>query len=49
MKKGKRKDMRKERDPIQSSYDCCWVEPECSDLCCGGVCCCQLEQMDLQG
>jgi hypothetical protein len=20
-------------------YDCCWYEPPCDHLCCGGVCC----------
>lgn len=31
---------KKAKAATAASYDCCWDEPSCYDLCCGGVCCC---------
>jgi len=40
MKKRTEKTNKKERERIASGlYDCCWYEPPCENLCCGGVCC----------
>jgi len=32
---------RKKSNTITSDlYDCCWYEPPCNQLCCGGICSC---------
>ena len=31
---------KKPKTATSDLYDCCWYEPSCDDLCCGGVCSC---------
>ena len=41
MEKRSREIKKKETKTAASGlYDCCWYEPPCNDLCCGGVCGC---------
>ncbi len=41
MEKTIRKSKRKEpKTAISDLYDCCWYEPPCDRVCCGGVCTC---------
>ncbi len=41
MRKRIEKAKRKEpKTPVSDLYDCCWYEPSCDNLCCGGVCGC---------
>jgi hypothetical protein len=40
MEKSTKKVIMKEGKTITPGmYDCCWYEPPCNSLCCGGVCC----------
>lgn len=41
MKKKIERTKRKKSNTITSDlYDCCWYEPPCNQLCCGGICSC---------
>jgi hypothetical protein len=31
---------KKTKKAASDSYDCCWYESPCDNLCCGGVCSC---------
>ena len=35
---GKKAKTKKTKDATLTTYDCCWYDPACYDLCCGGVC-----------
>jgi hypothetical protein len=39
MKKSAEK-TKKPKTTASDLYDCCWYEPSCDNLCCGGVCSC---------
>ena len=47
-KSDKKSKTEKAKTATPALYDCCWYEPSCYDLCCGGVCCCQALQMVLR-
>ncbi len=38
-KKGNLKPMKKKKTLPEGCHDCCWYEPPCEVLCCGGACC----------
>jgi hypothetical protein len=38
-KEGKETKRTKANPTSPTLYDCCWVEPSCNQVCCGGVCC----------
>jgi hypothetical protein len=39
-KKTERAKTKKSKTITSGLYDCCWYEPTCDHLCCGGVCSC---------
>ncbi len=47
-KSDKKAKTEKAKTTTSALYDCCWYEPSCYDLCCGGVCGCQALQMVLR-
>ena len=38
-KNEKKSKAKSEKTATSNLYDCCWYDPSCENLCCGGVCC----------